>query len=139
MATRIEAADSGDRGWLSANRGVRTCGLVVVLTLAAQVCDGPCNGQTDAGGGKGPRGTKEWTSLGLGGGGAMFTPAISPADPRLILLNCDMSGGYRSTDGGKNWEMIHYRQLRARRACSPVWHPDAIPTSPSPRAAGAGR
>ncbi len=22
----------------------------------------------------------------------MFTPAISPADPNLVLVNCDMSG-----------------------------------------------
>ena len=52
----------------------------------------------------------------------MLTPAISPADPNLLLLNCDMSGVYRSTDGGKNWEMIHYRQLTSSTAC-PVWHP----------------
>jgi hypothetical protein len=31
-----------------------------------------------------------WRAVGMGGGGAMFTPAISPADPRLILLSCDM-------------------------------------------------
>src|SRR5438874_2133221 len=31
-----------------------------------------------------------WQPLGLSGGGAMFTPAISPADPNLMLLNCDM-------------------------------------------------
>ena len=51
-----------------------------------------------------------WTSLGLSGGGGMFTPAISPADPNLVLVNCDMSGVYRSIDGGQNWEMIHYPQ-----------------------------
>ena len=65
----------------------------------------------------------DWTSLGLGGGGAMFTPAISPVDPNLILLNCDMSGSYRSTDGGKSWELIHYRQLTSSTRVNPVWHP----------------
>ncbi len=64
-----------------------------------------------------------WTSLGLGGGGAMFTPAISPVDPNLILLNCDMSGGYRSIDGGKSWELIHYQQLTGSTRVCPVWHP----------------
>ncbi len=34
----------------------------------------------------------------------MFTPAISPADPNLVLVNCDMSGVYRSTDAGQNGE-----------------------------------
>ena len=67
--------------------------------------------------------TSSWTSLGLGGGGAMFTPAISPVDPNLILLNCDMSGGYRSIDGGKSWELIHYRQLTGSTHVCPVWHP----------------
>ena len=67
--------------------------------------------------------TLSWASLGLGGGGAMFTPAISPADPNLILLNCDMSGGYRSIDGGKSWELIHYQQLTGSTRVRPVWHP----------------
>jgi photosystem II stability/assembly factor-like uncharacterized protein len=53
----------------------------------------------------------------------MFMPAISPADPRLMLLGCDMSGSYRSTDGGKSWELIHYRQLSNTTAVRPIWHP----------------
>jgi photosystem II stability/assembly factor-like uncharacterized protein len=64
-----------------------------------------------------------WASLGLSGGGAMFTPAISPADPNRILLNCDMSGSYRSADGGKSWELIHYRQLTSATTVRPAWHP----------------
>jgi photosystem II stability/assembly factor-like uncharacterized protein len=64
-----------------------------------------------------------WTSLGLGGGGAMYTPAISPAEPKRILLSCDMSGCYRSTDGGKSWEMIHYQQLTGSTRVRPAWHP----------------
>ena len=53
----------------------------------------------------------------------MYTPAISPVDPNLILLGCDMSGAYRTTDGGQNWEMIHYRQLTGSTTVRPVWHP----------------
>src|SRR6516162_8724211 len=64
-----------------------------------------------------------WMALGLGGGGAMYTPAISPADPKRMLLSCDMSGVYRSIDGGKNWELIHYRQLSSATRVRPVWHP----------------
>jgi photosystem II stability/assembly factor-like uncharacterized protein len=64
-----------------------------------------------------------WTSIGLSGGGGMFTPAISPADPNLLLVNCDMSGIYRSIDGGQNWEIIHYRQLTSSTRVRPVWHP----------------
>ncbi len=53
----------------------------------------------------------------------MYTPAISPVDPNLILLGCDMSGAYRTTDGGQNWEMIHYQQLNGSTTVRPAWHP----------------
>jgi photosystem II stability/assembly factor-like uncharacterized protein len=64
-----------------------------------------------------------WRPIGMGGGGAMFAPAISAADPKRILLRCDMSGAYRSADGGKNWEMIHYTQLADSTKVAPQWHP----------------
>ena len=83
--------------------------LVLALPISAW-------GQTD-------RESRTWAPLGLGGGGAMYTPAISPADRKLMLLSCDMSGVYRSTDGGKNWEMIHYRQLSSATRVRPAWHP----------------
>jgi photosystem II stability/assembly factor-like uncharacterized protein len=65
----------------------------------------------------------EWEMVGLGGGGAMFTPAISPADPDRMMLNCDMSGAYLSQDGGHDWALIHHRQLRGNIRCRPAFHP----------------
>jgi photosystem II stability/assembly factor-like uncharacterized protein len=53
----------------------------------------------------------------------MFSPAISPADPDLMMLNCDMSGAYLSEDGGRHWRMIHHDQLRSDTACRPGFHP----------------
>ena len=53
----------------------------------------------------------------------MFTPAISPADPNLMMLNCDMSAAYISEDGGRNWRMIGHAQLRSDTACRPAFHP----------------
>lgn len=64
-----------------------------------------------------------WTSIGISGGGAMYTPVVSPHDPNLMMLNCDMSCAFRSTDGGGSWEMIHYEQLLASTRCRPVFHP----------------
>ncbi len=64
-----------------------------------------------------------WEPVGLSGGGGMFTPAISPADPDLMMLNCDMSAAYLSTDGGRNWRMIHQAQLRTDTRCRPAFHP----------------
>ena len=64
-----------------------------------------------------------WEPIGLSGGGAMFTPAISPADPNLMMLNCDMSAAYISEDRGHNWRMIHHAQLRSDTRCKPGFHP----------------
>ena len=64
-----------------------------------------------------------WEPVGLSGGGGMFTPAISPVDPNLMMLNCDMSAAYISPDGGRNWRMIHQAQLRTDTRCRPAFHP----------------
>jgi photosystem II stability/assembly factor-like uncharacterized protein len=103
----------------------RAAGRCVIKQVALPLwCWGLVLALAGAAWGQNEQGSKPaWTSLGLGGGGAMFTPAISPADSRLILLNCDMSGAYRSTDGGKSWEMIHYRQLSSSTHVRPAWHP----------------
>lgn len=65
----------------------------------------------------------KWESVGLSGGGGMFTPVISPHDPSLIIVNCDMSCAFRSTDAGESWEMIHHGYLIASTRCRPVFHP----------------
>jgi len=39
---------------------------------------------------------RNWEPVGLSGGGGMFSPAISPADPDLMMINCDMSDAYIS-------------------------------------------
>src|SRR5512135_1675813 len=69
------------------------------------------------------RGAADWQPVGLSGGGGMFSPAISPADPDLMMLNCDMSAAYISEDGGRNWQMIHHAQLRSDTQCRPAFHP----------------
>src|SRR5690348_15156487 len=64
-----------------------------------------------------------WEPVGLSGGGGLFTPAISPADPNLMMINCDMSAAYISEDGGHNWRMIPQAQLRSDTRCRPAFHP----------------
>ena len=76
-----------------------------------------------------------WEAVGLSGGGGMFTPAISPADPDLMMLNCDMSAAYVSEDGGRNWRMVHQAQLRSDTRCRPAFHP----TNPETRLRFVGR
>ena len=64
-----------------------------------------------------------WEPVGLSGGGGMFSPAISPADTNLMMLNCDMSAAYISEDGGRNWRMINHAQLKSDTRCRPGFHP----------------
>jgi len=96
-----------------AKRGIRggvpvaallACGLAA-LTLSAQEA------------------AVKWEAIGISGGGAMFTPAVSPADPNLMMLNCDMSAAYISTDAALSWRMIHHSQLRTNTQCKPAFHP----------------
>jgi photosystem II stability/assembly factor-like uncharacterized protein len=63
----------------------------------------------------------KWTVTGMGGAGGMYTPTISPFDAKLMFLSCDMSGAYRSLDGGRTWELIHYKQLRGSRMTRPAF------------------
>ena len=64
-----------------------------------------------------------WLPVGLSGGGGMFAPAISGADPNLMMINCDMSGAYVSEDGGHWWRMIPYKQHESYLHCPPAFHP----------------
>ena len=64
-----------------------------------------------------------WKPVGLGGSGGMFCLAVSPLDPQLMMVNCDMSEAYLSHDAGKTWRMIHHLMLAGNTHCSPVFHP----------------
>jgi photosystem II stability/assembly factor-like uncharacterized protein len=51
----------------------------------------------------------QWQIIGPGGGGAQFYPAISPHDPKKVLVACDMTGAYLTEDAGANWRMFNLR------------------------------
>jgi hypothetical protein len=48
-------------------------------------------------------------SRGLGGGGAIFAPEISPRSPFTMFLASDRSGLYRTDDGGISWDLLDER------------------------------
>jgi len=65
-----------------------------------------------------------WQPVGLCGGGGLFNPAVSPHDPKFMMVECDMGSRFISRDGGKHWRMIHYRQIGSAVRGSPVlFHP----------------
>jgi len=70
--------------------------LVPLLSLAAGLGAAAPSARLDA-----------WRVIGPGGGGTMRRPAISPHDPRVVLLGCDMTGGYLTQDAGASWRMFN--------------------------------
>ncbi len=50
-----------------------------------------------------------WGFAGPGGGGAMFYPAVSPFDPDVAFVSCDMTGSFTTQDGGNSWRMFNLR------------------------------
>ncbi len=113
-------AGEAKKNWWNGTRAFgAACLLVgaVVFLVAARTQAGPA-GAVDY----------EWQPIGISGGGGMFAPAISPIDPDLMMINCDMSGAYISRDGGYHWQMIHHLQLRGNTRCKPGFHPKDVNT-----------
>jgi photosystem II stability/assembly factor-like uncharacterized protein len=97
--------------------------LAVALLIGTGIYAGRIHAQQPKGDATARPRAASWEPVGLSGGGAMFTPAISPADPNRMMVNCDMSAAYISADGGRNWRMIHHAQLGANTRCRPAFHP----------------
>jgi photosystem II stability/assembly factor-like uncharacterized protein len=57
----------------------------------------------------------KFTPRGIGGGGAMYSPTINPLNPNELSIACDMSPQFTSTDAGKSWSLIDFRQLQGGR------------------------
>jgi len=47
-----------------------------------------------------------WEKIGAGGGGATFSPAISPHNSNYAYLACDMTGSYVTYNAGQSWRMF---------------------------------
>lgn len=82
-------------------------GFISLLMLS---CSG--NFQNDSAGSveKNPNGRNDaWGYVGYGGGGAMFHPKVSPHDPQTVLVACDMTGSFLTSNGGDSWRMFNLR------------------------------
>ncbi len=53
-----------------------------------------------------------WVSRGIGGGGALFSPTMSPHDPNLIYMATDMSAVFRSSDFGLGWVTLPFTEIQ---------------------------
>ncbi len=54
-----------------------------------------------------------WTSKGVGGGGALFSPSINPANENEYYVACDMSEIFHTTDFGLSYDEIHFSKIQA--------------------------
>jgi hypothetical protein len=53
-----------------------------------------------------------WQSRGIGGGGALFSPSVNPANHNEMYIGCDMSELFHSTDGGQHWGEENFTQVQ---------------------------
>ncbi len=60
-------------------------------------------------------------NLGPGGAGGLYTPVVSPLDPSLMLITCDMGGVYVSRNRGRIWKMIDWTELSGANQCRPLF------------------
>ncbi|MEA2062578.1 MAG: hypothetical protein U9P14_02665 [Gemmatimonadota bacterium] len=80
--------------------------VFLILSLTVPGCSGPQpHEQEDK---PVPPEAGIWRVLGPGGGGSTFIPTFNPNDPDNILIRCDMSGGYLTSDGGRSWKMHNF-------------------------------
>lgn len=54
-----------------------------------------------------------WSSRGVGGGGALFSPAINPANNDEYYVACDLSALFHTTDFGQQYNLVDFNQLQA--------------------------
>lgn len=57
-----------------------------------------------------------WISKGIGGGGALFSPSISPHNTNRAFVACDMSALYETTNFGETWNMQSHTKIQANRS-----------------------
>ncbi len=56
-----------------------------------------------------------WWSRGAGGGGAFFSPSLSPVDPNAIYISTDMGAVFHSANGGALWDSYAFGNLQGGR------------------------
>lgn len=51
--------------------------------------------------------SNDWVHVGIGGGGAMFNQTVSPHNPNVAYVSCDMGGSFVTNNGGASWCMFN--------------------------------
>jgi photosystem II stability/assembly factor-like uncharacterized protein len=51
-------------------------------------------------------------SVGIGGGGALYSPSFNPADPTEIFIGCDMTSLFHTQNQGETWTERPFYQIQ---------------------------
>jgi hypothetical protein len=62
-------------------------------------------------------------TIGLGGGGAIYYPSVSPNNTNLMFVACDLTGLYRTANAGMTWSMQDTRLVKGSARFSAVFAP----------------
>ncbi len=54
---------------------------------------------------------RAWITRGIGGGGALYSPTISPFSPNTIYMSTDMTGVFRTDNFGATWHTLPFTKL----------------------------
>ena len=90
--------------------------MIIVLTTASMISCGADAPQSD-------RQHTGWSWVGIGGGGSIFSAAVSPHDPDFSFASCDMGGSMVTHDGGESWKMFNLGSVARYFVFDPV-NPD---------------
>lgn len=79
-----------------------------IFMLLACILVAGCFSQTnDENNSKSADSNSTWTTIGYGGGGAMFYPQVSPFNPSYAFVACDMTSNFVTYNGGESWRMFN--------------------------------
>ncbi len=59
--------------------------------------------------------TIAWQSVGVGGGGSLFSPSFNPHNLNELFTACDMSELFRSTNLGVTWQTVPFQEIVGNR------------------------
>src|SRR6188768_654312 len=54
----------------------------------------------------------QFTPRGVGGGGALFSPSINPANESEYFVSCDMSQVFHTSNYGDSYDVVDFRTLQ---------------------------
>ncbi len=75
--------------------------IIILLTGLLILCCSSIQSQPNA-----------WSPRGVGGGGALFSPAINPANNNEYFVACDLSALFHTTDFGQHYNLVHFNELQ---------------------------